>query len=191
MSRKKKSPRNKFSAWEYIGNDVLNFLAKWKGRKGEVSGPLRGSQLYAVMVAAINFDAIIESIKDQETIELACVFAGVNAAKPKLTKALLSLIKRRWKGKPSVASIVARYLTVEYPKEWRDEFFKTGGVTNDKDESLLELVGKTIPAYNRRDNADAIKKARQRIRPPRMYLGITEELSDAIRQLRASGVFVP
>jgi hypothetical protein len=47
----------KFSDWEYVGNGVLKAIAKWK--KGcQKDFLIRGSQVYAILVVAVNPDAL-------------------------------------------------------------------------------------------------------------------------------------
>jgi hypothetical protein len=161
-----------YSAWQFVGNDVLKAL------RGEPKRTISSSQIVAIIVTAINPAALAASVKNNKARELARVFSDFYTAKPDLTLRLLQVIRKRWND-DSFTSKVQKRLTTEawFEKpQWKDGKLIANGI--------LMQDAKDVNFDQDRDRT--VQKARQRIRPVPL-LNITTALYLAMKELQHLG----
>jgi hypothetical protein len=181
--RRKKTPFA-FSAWEYVGNDVLKAL------QGEPPKTIGSTQLTAIVVVGINPKALAESIKNEKAHELARLFTDFYARKPDLTIRLLEVIRKRWENRSLTARVQKHVTTKAWHVQpiWENgKCIRPGVLTADVKDSVLQalLTGET--EGEKMQNAYTARKARQRIKAPPLRLTITEKLHGALQELRERG----
>jgi hypothetical protein len=86
-----KNAFREYSAWKWVGNDVL---AMWKRYYPKKS--LTTSQICAILVAAINPATLEESSKNPHAGELARLYDEARSLEPELAKSIESTIRAKW-----------------------------------------------------------------------------------------------
>jgi hypothetical protein len=178
----------RFSAWEYVGNEALKVLQREGGNPGD---HVSGSQMVAVMVAAINPAALSESVRNDNTRELADVFTECYSIKPDLTLRLLLAIRKKWNDQSATAKVQRHILTKPYHQRpiVKDGKWIQQGVFHHEatDTDVQAVVVGSKQKLAKAAEASIAKKARQRIKLPSIRPYLSQGLNAALQELRTRG----
>lgn len=182
-----KEPQIKvFSAWEYVGSEVLK---TWKAWKAKPKTPITGSQIVAVLTVAINPATLAESVRNVKAHELARVFGEFYAAEPELTLKLLGVIRKKWNDQSITAKVQRHLLSKAWhvrPIVKHHKWIQQGVFHHEVKDADLRVVVSPKESIT----LDAVKKARQRACPPVWRPTTSVELHNALQELRAQGLDV-
>jgi hypothetical protein len=168
---------NVFSPWEVVGTDVL------KAIEGEPEHSIiTGNSLVAVLMVAIYPGTLAKAVRNRKAAELARCFSDFYAEKPELTLRLLLLIRDKWND-DTIAAKTRKHILVS---PWHDR--KTGLLTRDAKDTAIQAAIVDPKQKLTDPSAQAIKKARQRIKPPAWRPAITVELNAALQELKELGL---
>lgn len=177
QATKKKATERKdikrFSAWEVVGCDVLEVL------EAQPANSVSGTQLVALVVAAICPTGLVESIKSPQTSELARVYLGFYAKQPDLVLRLLAVVREKWNRQKNPAKIQRHILT----NAWHQKPSATQNGILQQDAQDKETVSVVLGPNFRGD----VKKARQHIKLPSWWPNISIELNAALLELKKAG----
>ena len=170
-----------YSAWEYLGPDVMKVI----NRESEKPGykPIGYWLVHSVIIVALNPSTLQASMTIPGAGELSKLFAEFYADRPDLTIELMTVIRAKWNDGSIAAKVRKECLT----KVWhtRPSRGVRGEFTTDaKDDSIRFKVDPRLKP----EATGAVRKARQRVTAPTQErFGITPELRAALRVLRDHG----
>lgn len=176
-----------FSAWNYLGCEILKILEREDGP------PVSSSQLATVMAVAISPSALFASYCTKQTLPLAKKFGEFYSDRPDLVLRLIQKIRERWlsdkHGDISNRFIATRpYLKESNVKSGRKRILMIQATSKEIAEAIKAKGGPRIEVAT-------IDKARQRLCKERdktahKMLFISAEIHAALCELGRQGYYV-